>query len=185
MQPERLLTTKSIFDGKIVRVRTDTVSLPNGRRAMREVVEHDASVVVVPIDSEDNVLLVRQYRYPVGQALLEAPAGMVEDSEAPDHCAQRELQEEIGYLSRDLRALGGFWMSPGFCTEFMYAYEARDLVASKLEADFDENIQIERVPFSGILDLIRTSEIQDAKSISALLMVTCLFRSHGAPRQDC
>ena len=185
MQAEQRIDTKDIYEGRIIKVRVDTVKMPNDRETSREVVEHAAAVVLVPIDDEDNVILVRQYRYAAGRTLLEAPAGIVEPSESPGDCAQRELQEEIGYLSRDLRALGGFWISPGFCTEYMYAYEARDLVASKLEADFDENIQIERVPLSGIPNLIRTGEIQDAKSISALLMATCLFGSHGAPRQDC
>ena len=175
MQPEQSLTSQSIFDGKVVKVRVDTVSLPDGGEASREVVEHRPAVVVVPVDSEENVILVRQYRYPVAQALLEAPAGVVEESETPDECAQRELQEEIGYVSRNLRALGGFWMSPGYCTEFMYAYLAKDLVPRKLEADEDENIRVEQLPLSRIPKLIRVGEIQDAKSIAALLMATCLF----------
>ncbi len=134
MQPERMISSERVFDGRIVRVRADAVLLPNGRNATREVVEHRPSVVVVPIDADGNAILVRQYRYPAEQVLLEAPAGVVEESETPDDCAMRELQEEIGFSSRDLRALGGFWMSPGYCTEFMYAYLAKDLVPSRLEA---------------------------------------------------
>ena len=175
MQPGQRLSTEPIFEGKIVSLRVDTVSLPGGGQVFREVVEHKAAVVLVPIDAEGNVVLVRQYRYPVGRALLEAPAGVVEDGEAPDECAQRELQEETGYASRDLRALGSFWTTPGFCSELMYAYLAKDLVPSSLPADYDENIQIVRVPLSGIPGMIRTGEIQDAKTIAALLMTTCLF----------
>ncbi len=174
-QKEELVDTKPIFSGRILKLRVDTVSLPDGRTATREVVEHNAAVVLVPIDADDNVLLVRQYRHPTGEFLLEAPAGVVEDSETPDECAQRELQEEVGYASQNLRALGGFWSTPGFCTEFMYAYLARDLVPSSLEADDDENIQVVRIPLSRIPKLIRLGEIQDAKTIAALLMVTCLF----------
>lgn len=175
MEPEQVLSTQTVFEGKIVKMRVDTVLLPGGREASREVVEHRPAVVVVPVDSENNVMLVRQYRHPVGHAMLEAPAGLVEEGEHPDDCAQRELQEETGHYSRNLRALGGFWTSPGFCTEFIYAYLARDLVPGNLQPDGDENIQVERIPLSRIGKLIRVGEIEDAKTIAALLMVTCLF----------
>ena len=175
MQPEQMISSERVFEGRIVRVRADAVLLPNGRNATREVVEHRPSVVVVPIDADGNAILVRQYRYPAEQVLLEAPAGVVEESETPDDCAMRELQEEIGFSSRDLRALGGFWMSPGYCTEFMYAYLAKDLVPSRLEADADESIEVERVSISRVSRLIRLGEIQDAKTIAALLMAIYLF----------
>ena len=175
MQSEQMISSERVFDGRIVRVRTDAVLLANGRNATREVVEHRPSVVVVPIDADGNAVLVRQYRYPAEQVLLEAPAGVVEESETPDDCAIRELQEEIGFSSRDLRALGGFWMSPGYCTEFMYAYLAKDLVSSRLEADADESIEVARVPISRVSRLIRLGEIQDAKTIAALLMAVYLF----------
>ena len=175
MQPEQRIDSESIFDGRVVRLRVDSVALPDGRQVSREVVEHASSVAVVPIDHEGNVILVRQYRHPADQALLEVPAGTLEQSETADECVQRELQEEIRFASRDLRALGGFWMSPGYCTEFMYAYLAKDLVPSALDPDDDENIDVERLPLSRVPQLIRLGEIQDAKSIAALLMVTCLF----------
>jgi ADP-ribose pyrophosphatase len=168
------LASRRVFDGKVVSVRVDTVRLPDGNETLREVVEHSPSVVVVPIDAEDNVIMVRQYRYPAGEALLEAPAGGVEESEAPEECAQRELREETGYVARDLKSLGRFWASPGYCTEVMYAYVARDLDPSPLEPDADETIDIERVPVSRVARLIRQGEIQDAKSIAALLMATCV-----------
>ena len=179
MQSEQMVSSERVFDGRIVRVRTDAVLLPTGRNATREVVEHRPSVVVVPIDADGNAILVRQYRYPAEQVLLEAPAGVVEESETPDDCAMRELQEEIGFSSRDLRALGGFWTSPGYCTEFMYAYLAKDLVPSRLEADADESIEVQRVSISRVSRLIRLGEIQDAKTIAALLMAVYLFDAGG------
>lgn len=175
MEPEQLVSSQTVYQGKIVNVRSDTVLLPNGRQTVREVVEHAAAVVIVPIDAEDNVLLVRQYRYPTEQFILEAPAGGVDEGESPDDCAQRELQEEVGYASRNLRTMGGFWSAPGFSTEFLYAYLAKDLVPSKLSADDDEAIEVIRTPLSNIDRLIRLGEIQDAKTIAALLMATCLF----------
>lgn len=171
---ERRLATKPVFDGKLLQVRVDTVSLPDGGQAFREVVEHRPAAVIVPIDRHDNVHLVRQYRYAVGEALLEVPAGVFEESESPEACAQRELQEETGFRSEDLQSLGRFWASPGFTSELMYVYVARDLVPSSLAPDPDENIVTEKVPLSGVAGLIRTGEIRDAKSIAALLMATCL-----------
>ena len=176
MQPEEQIASREIYDGRIIKVRVDDILMTSsGNRSVREVVDHNNAVVIVPIDSDDNVHLVRQYRYAAEQNLLECPAGIVEDGEDPDDCAQRELAEEIGYASRNLRILGGFWSSPGFCTEFMYAYLAKDLVPHRLQPDDDEDIQVEKVPLSRIPQLIRLGEIQDAKSIAALLMATCIF----------
>ena len=175
MKPEEQIASKEIYDGRIIKVRVDDILMRNGNRSVREVVDHANAVVVVPIDADGNVHLVRQYRYAAQESLLEAPAGLVEPGEDPDDCAQRELAEEIGYMSRNLRALGGFWSSPGFCTEFMYAYLAKDLVPRRLQADDDEDIQVEKVPLSRIPQLIRLGEIQDAKSIAVLLMAICIF----------
>ena len=177
MQPEEQIASREIYDGKIIKVRVDDILMRNGNQSVREVVDHANAVVICPIDDEGNVHLVRQYRYAAKQMLLECPAGLVEEGEDPDDCAQRELAEEIGYASRNLRILGGFWSSPGFCTEFMYAYLAKDLVPRSLQADDDEDIQVEKVPLSLIPQLIRLGEVQDAKSIAVLLMATCIFNA--------
>ncbi len=168
IQPEELVRSAQIFDGKIFKVRVDTVKLPDGREAVREVVRHRPAAVVLPIDAQGNVLLVRQYRYAVGKVLLEAPAGLMEESEAPQDTAQRELQEETGYLSRDLHALGGFWTGPGFCDEYIYAYLAKDLVPSDRNQDPDENIQVERMPLARVMQLARDGTIEDAKTLAVL-----------------
>ncbi len=180
---EKQIASNTVFAGKLVRVRVDTVELPDGRQAFREVVGHRPAVVVVPIDADGNVLLVSQYRYPIGEELLEAPAGVMEDGETPDECANRELQEETGHLGRSLVRLGQFWSVPGFCDELMHVYLARDLEPSVLEADPDENITTELVPFASVGELIRTGAIQDAKTIAALLMATH-FESQGATDGD-
>lgn len=175
MRPERLLSSKRVFKGKIVGLRVDAVELPNGLKAVREVVEHRPAVVVVPIDAEGNLLLVRQFRYPVGRDVLEAPAGTVEEGEAPEECAVRELQEEIGFASGDLRELGGFWSSPGFTDEYMYAYVARELVPSRLEGDPDEDIEVERLSVPEVMRAIREGDIRDAKTIASVLMAVCVM----------
>ena len=175
MNQPQPIRQETVFSGRIIETRVDTVLLPNGSQVTREVVSHPGAVAIVPIDAEDNVLMVRQYRYAVGQSLLEIPAGTLEEGESPDDTAQRELQEEVGYAARDLRTLGGIYSAPGFCTEILYIYLARDLTPSKLPADDDEDISVERIPMSRVDRLIRLGEIQDAKSVAGLLMARYLF----------
>ena len=165
-----------MFSGRIIETRVDTLLMPDGKQITREVVQHPGAVAIIPIDTEENVLLVRQYRYAAGQSLLELPAGVIEGGESPDDTAQRELQEEIGYASNNLRALGGVYSSPGFCTEFLYLYIARDLVPSRLPGDEDEDISVETIPMSRVDRLIRLGEIQDAKTVAGLLMARYLFK---------
>lgn len=167
---ERRVSGETVFEGRVVGVRVDVAELPDGRTARREVVEHQPSVVVVPIDSNGDLVLVRQFRYPVGETLLEAPAGNVEEGEFPEDCAQRELQEETGYRAESIERLGSFWMSPGFCTEKMHAFVARGLSPSALDPDDDENIEVVRKPLSEARAMIDRGEIRDAKTIAALLM---------------
>ena len=174
MQAEHRLGGRTVFEGRLVQVRVDTVRLPSGRQATREVVEHGPVTVVVPIDEDGNVIMVRQFRYPIGSDLLEAPAGGFEESETPEECAMRELREETGYSARSLEPIGRFWPSPGHSTELIHAFVARDLVADPLEADPDEDVRTERVPLTAVKGMVQRGEIQDAKTIAALLMVICL-----------
>ena len=150
-------------------MRVDTVEKPSGRKTTREVIEHSECVVVVPIDDQNNILLVRQYRYSVGKFLLEIPAGGIEPGEEPIDCVRRELQEEIGYLPRKIDKLGGFYAIPGYGTEYLYCYLATDLVPSRLVAEDTEGIELVRVPQNQTPQLIASGEICDAKSIAALL----------------
>jgi len=168
---EKTIESKLIYKGRIVNLRDDTVQLPNGRKTNREIIEHKDVVAVVALDEEDNVLLVKQYRKPVEKALLEIPAGGVEHDEDANASALREMQEETGYLPRQLKKIGGVYASPGYCTEFLHLYLATDLVPSKLKGDDDEHIELIRVPLSGIPQLISSGKICDAKSVAALLTV--------------
>lgn len=170
MSQERTLETERIYQGKVVGLRVDTVELPSGSRTKREVVEHRGCVAIVAIDSEDNVLLVRQFRKPVEKELLEIPAGGIEDGEDPLACARRELDEETGTLAQSWERLSGFYTSPGFCTEYMHLYLATELGPGKLSAAPDEAIEVVRVPLASIHELIASGEICDAKSIAGLLL---------------
>ena len=167
---EPTVENKLVYEGRILDLRVDTVRLPSGRLTTREIAEHSDSVCMVPLDSQGKVLLVRQYRKSVEANLLEVPAGGIEENEAPEAAALRELQEEVGYTSGKITRLAGFWVSPGWCTEFMHAYLATELSPAQLEADFDENITVVRVPLAQTIDLITKGEIQDAKSVASLLL---------------
>ena len=170
VQPERTVGRRDVYDGQVVQLHVDEVELPNGKRTTREVVEHAGAVVVLPIDQSGRALLVRQYRYPISQDLLEAPAGGIDPGEVPEQAAQRELQEEIGHKAGRLDGLGEFWTAPGFCTEYMYAYLARDLSPSSLAPDEDEEIVVERHSLDSIRAMIRDGRIVDAKTIAAYWM---------------
>ena len=167
---EPTVESKLVYEGRILDLRVDTVRLPSGRLTTREIAEHSDSVCMVPLDNRGKVLLVRQYRKSVESNLLEVPAGGIDENEAPEAAALRELQEEVGYTARKIVRLAGFWVSPGWCTEFMYAYLATELSPAQLEADFDEDIAVIRVPLADTLDLITRGEIQDAKSVASLLL---------------
>lgn len=124
----------------------------------------------MPLDEDGNVVLVRQYRLAAKEALLEVPAGIVDEGEDIEAAAQRELQEETGYRARNLERLTGFFVSPGFCEEFVHVFLATGLVESLLQADDDEEITVERIPLDAALALATSGEIKDAKSVVGLLM---------------
>lgn len=173
---EIVLSTEQVYRGRAVRLRVDTVEKPDGRRTTRDVVEHDDCVAIVAVDAEDNVLLVRQFRHAAGNELLEIPAGGIERNETPDQAVCRELQEETGYFPNKLKRFGGFYSSPGYCTEYLYLYLATDLVFSPREAEDTKSIDLMRVPYADIPSLIASGEICDAKSIAGLLGVFLQLR---------
>lgn len=170
MTKDEHVGSEVVFHGKILKVKVDTLAYDRGQAVTREIVESGSTVVILPIDRERNVLLVRQFRYPVGASLLEAPAGRIEVGETSIEAAQRELREEVGYASRDIREIGSFWISPGYCTEYMYAYLAKDLIPSKLVSDDDEDIEVERFPLEKAWNMVHSGDIQDVKTIAALSM---------------
>jgi ADP-ribose pyrophosphatase len=166
---EKTLSSQSIYDGRAVKLRVDTVQMPSGRETTREIVEHRDCVAIVAIDADDNVLLVNQFRHPVEKELLEIPAGGIDGNEDPVAAVRREMQEETGYLPRKVERLGGFYSSPGYCTEYLYLYLATDLIPSQLYAEDTEIIRLVRVPITKIPGLIASGSICDAKSIAGLL----------------
>lgn len=176
---EKTISAQRIYEGRVLNLRIDTVELDDGRTTRREIVEHGGSVVIVPIDAGGNVLLVRQYRKPVEAELLELPAGGIEAGETPEACVQRELQEETGYLAGNIKALGGFYSAPGFCTEYLHLFLATDLRPAFLAMDTDEAIQVVRVPLVQTPDLIAGGQIVDAKSVAGLLWAVNLLKDRS------
>jgi ADP-ribose pyrophosphatase len=135
-----------------------------------DVVEHPGGVTVLAFDDQDRVLLVRQYRHPVGRPLLELPAGTLEPGESPEHCASRELQEETGYRADRLERLGGFYSAPGYCSEYLYVFLAEGLLESKLDGD-EEDIRVERHSLAEVNELVAAGEVEDAKTLAALTLL--------------
>lgn len=169
MAEEKTLSSQRVYDGRAVKLRVDTVLTADGRETKREIVEHSDCVAIVAVDADSNVLLVKQFRKPVGKELLEIPAGGIDPGEDPLATVRRELQEETGYLPRKVERLGGFYSSPGYCTEYLHLYLATDLVPSQLHAEDTEDIRLVSVPISRIPQLIASGRICDAKSIAGLL----------------
>ncbi len=170
-EPGEEVTIDSRVDyrGRLLTVRTDRVRLPGGGETNREIVVHRGAVAIVAIDTDGSVLLVRQYRKPAEASLLEVPAGTLEPGEEPLACASRELVEETGYRAARLERICGFFSAPGFCTEFLHVFSARDLSPAHADADEDERIELVRLPLDECLRLVRSGEIRDAKSIVGLL----------------
>jgi ADP-ribose pyrophosphatase len=175
---EKTLSSQLIFSGRAVRLRVDTVQMPSGRQTTREVVEHSDCVGIVAIDEDDNVLLVKQYRQAIDKELLEIPAGGIDPGEDAEAAVRREMREETGFLPRRVARLGGFYSSPGFCTEYLHLYLALDLVSSPLHAEDTEIIKLVRVPTSQIPELLSSGQICDAKSIVGLLTYLHYRESH-------
>lgn len=172
---EKTLHSDLIYDGRVVHLYVDNVQLPNAKTARREVVRHPGAVAIIPIDADGKIIMVEQFRYPIGRALLEIPAGTLNPGEDPDLCAIRELQEEIGYKPGSLDKIGGIYLAPGYSSEFIHLYLAKNLVQSQLTMDEDEFIEISRLTFDDVLKKMASGEIADAKTISAILLARDLL----------
>jgi len=170
VRPEVCLASQRIFSGRVISLRVDRVRLFDGRETEREVVEHRGAAAVVPLTEGGEVLLVRQYRYAVGEPLLEIPAGTLEPGEAPLSCAVRELAEEVGAQAAHWDPLAVLYPSPGVLTETMHLFLATGLAAVPARAAADEDLAVERLPLGEALARVERGEIRDAKSVAGLLL---------------
>src|SRR5687767_2468667 len=173
----RLIERQVLFNGKKVRLEIHHLEDEDtGQRAQREIVVHGGAVVVLAFTPDDNVLLVKNRRYAIGQILLELPAGTLEKNEDPINCAGRELLEETGYLAGRLKALNTFFTSPGILSEKMYAFAAYDLQHARAAPEDDEEIELAPTPLDEAIGMIREGLIQDGKTIATLLTYERFYR---------
>jgi len=168
--PFELLKSEIVHPGRAFTVRRDTLRMPDGRETRFDIIEHIGSVSILPVDEQGNLLFVRQFRQAAGMDLLELPAGTLDVGEAPEACAHRELREETGMAAGKLELLGGFYLAPGYSTEYMHVYLATGLYPDPLEADADEFLSVEAIPVGTALAMARRGDIPDAKTLAALLL---------------
>lgn len=165
-----VLESEIKYKGRAFNVRRDRVSLPNGRIANLDVVEHSGAVTMLPYDGDGNIWFVRQYRHPAGETLLELPAGTLEPGEPPEEAAAREMREEIGMAAGSLRKIGEFFMVPGYSSELMHVFLATDLTPDPLKQDADEIIEVEIIPYQQALEMAAAGRVRDGKTIAVLYM---------------
>lgn len=172
---EKKLSRENKFDGRILRVHVDQVLLPNGRTAVREVADHVACVGILALDDRNNVLAVTQYRYVFEKPLLEIPAGKLEEGEDPMAGALRELKEETGAVPREFLPMGRILPSPGCFGEVLYLFLARGLHMEESHPDDDEFLIQDRIPFEEMVHRVMNGEIEDAKTVAAVLKAKVLL----------
>lgn len=165
----------TIFRGKIINLRVDIAGLPNGKEAVREVVEHSGGVTVAALTDDMELIFVRQFRYPYMEEVLELPAGKLEKGENPLEAGKRELREEGGVIAGQYINLGEFYPTPGYTNEIIYLYGARDLVEAEQDLDDDEFLNVERIPLSKAVDMVLNNEIKDGKTQAAVLKLAALI----------
>jgi ADP-ribose pyrophosphatase len=165
----KIINSQKVFSGRVFNVTVDTVR-EGEITYQREVVHHGGSAVILPVFDDGTVALVRQYRHPTVRYLLEAPAGGIDDGERPDEAAARELQEELGLVAGRMEKLSEFFVSPGFCEEKMWVFLATELTEGRQQPEDDEVLEVVRLPIDEALEMISSGEIQDAKTIIALML---------------
>ncbi len=170
---EQQLETRRLYTGRAISLDVDRIRLPTGRETTREIVRHPGSVVIVPVLGEGHLLLIRQFRYAVGEVLWEFPAGTLDRAaESAEACAHRELEEETGYRAGRLIRLGEFFTAPGFADERMYVFQAEDLQPAAQRLDSDELIEVFPMPWDLVQEKVRQGEIRDGKTLAALYLYT-------------
>ncbi len=175
---EEKISGEKLYDGKIISLYKDKISLPNGSTSVREVVEHHGGVTVAALTEKGEVFLVEQFRYPNRGVLIETPAGKLEKGEVPFDAMKRELHEEIGAEAGRFYFLGKFNPTPAYCSEIIYLYAATDLKMGEQELDRDEFLNVKKIPLKEAVEKVLSGEITDGKS-QALLLKTFMLLDSG------
>lgn len=173
---EKTLSKEYIYHGRIINMRVDQAELPNGKKASREMVEHPGGVTVAALTDNNELLFVRQFRYPYGEIVLELPAGKLEKGEKPFETGKRELREETGAVAQKYCDLGKFYPTPGYTNEIIYLYGAKDLSFTSLDLDEDEFLAVEKIPLEKAVEMIINNEIVDGKTQAAVLKLNEIIK---------
>ena len=168
---EKTISSEYLYKGRIINLRKDSALLPNGEEAVREVIEHPGGVAVAPLTADGELLMVRQFRYPYKEVVLEVPAGKLSAGEIPLECGKRELREETGATAQEYINLGILYPSPGYVNEKIYLYMAKDLTFGEQNLDDDEFLSVESIPLERAVDMALSGEITDAKTLAIVLKI--------------
>lgn len=167
---EKTMKSEKVYEGKILNLRIDTVELPDKKYSKREIVEHPGAVSIIPINENNEVYLVKQYRKAIDKEILEIPAGKIEIGEEPKDCAIRELKEETGLEAESIDYMFEFYTSPGFSNEKMYLFIAKGLIKGEATPDTDEYIDIEKIHLDELINMVKNGQISDSKTLVGILM---------------
>ena len=173
---EKKISTETLFEGVIFKVERQTVLLPNGKEAIRDIVVNPNAAAIVAIDENNNIIMVRQFRATEGKIMMEIPAGKLDAGEEPRNCAMRELREETGYIAKKVDFLFASMVSPGFATEHIHIFMATGLELGDTEPDEDEFVETLKVPISDVIEMIMKGEIEDSKTVSGVLAAARILK---------
>jgi ADP-ribose pyrophosphatase len=172
-------SSQTVFEGRVFKLRQDWVRYPDGRRVLLDIVDHNGAVTILPVDDEGQIWFIRQYRHAAGKELLELPAGVAESDEAVETSALRELREEIGMGAEHLEKIGGFYLAPGYSTEYMHVFLATGLYPAPLPGDETELLSVEKIPARQALHLAEAGLLDDSKSLITLFWARPLLARLG------
>ena len=164
------ISRQSIFKGRVFDIERVQVRLPDNRQAYYEMVTHPGAVSIIPVDESGRILFVRQFRPAAWREVLELPAGTMEKGEDPMECAMRELREETGMGAYQLQELGAFFLAPGYSSEYLHMFLARDLYKAPLQADLDEFLNVEAIASNKAMEMARKGEFKDGKTLAGLFL---------------
>lgn len=174
---EKTIASKSVFDGRILHITLDDVELPNGKKSKREVVNHPGGVAVAALDEDNNLLFVKQYRYPYKEVVLELPAGKLEKGSTPLENGKRELLEETGAQGYSYVSLGAVYPSPGYTSEIIHLYVCKIKTVGSSCPDDGEFLNVEKIPLDKAVEMVLNNLIPDAKTQIAVLKTAALLQS--------
>lgn len=174
---EKTLSSKSVFDGKILHITLDEIELPDGKQSKREVVNHPGGVTVAALDEENNLYFVKQFRYPYKEVVLELPAGKLEKGSTPLENGKRELLEETGAIGYSYISLGQLYPSPGYTNEIIHLYACKVKSEGENRPDEGEFLNVEKIPLDKAVEMVLNNQIPDAKTQTAVLKTAMLMKS--------